>query len=447
MYRLYPSLAASSYRSSRKVNRLTRKSNKHQLHFWEVDELGSRNGDEPIMADDTTATTSAPEKMSQTNGKPRSTKKPAIKKVSAARAASKKPEKAKSQAKKKGVRLKRNFPQNSLEDALAVPQSIKDKNGGQSFDTTDVAKACNLSRKGTGFFYLAASSRDYGLTEGSRDSDTISLTELGRSIVYPESAEQQRDDKIKAFLNVPLFKEIFEHYGGGELPEKQFVSSILFKKSVDGLLHDEFCELYKKNRTYLGITDSSTVKQIVKDGTADSGTVVERQAGEYSHQAFVIMPFVEKGVEKRHDGFFKETLDSLIKPACNAADFGVQTAHSLGSDLIHHTIIKQLDEADIVIADLTDHNPNVLFELGVRIALDKPVMLIRAKGTPPIFDVDNMMRVCEYDGRLWKTTIKTDIENMTKHLKGAWENVGNVPSYMKILKTGQTGNSVVPVKA
>ena len=48
-----------------------------------------------------------------------------------------------------------------------------------------------------------------------------------------------------------------------------------------------------------------------------------------------------------------------------------------GSDLIHHTIINQLINADLVIADLTDHNPSVLFELGIRIALKKPVALIK----------------------------------------------------------------------
>jgi hypothetical protein len=33
-----------------------------------------------------------------------------------------------------------------------------------------------------------------------------------------------------------------------------------------------------------------------------------------------------------------------------------------GSDVIQSTIINQLLKADLVIADLTDHNPNVLFE-------------------------------------------------------------------------------------
>jgi hypothetical protein len=33
-----------------------------------------------------------------------------------------------------------------------------------------------------------------------------------------------------------------------------------------------------------------------------------------------------------------------------------------------------------VLADLTEHNPNVLFELGLRMAVNKPIALVKAKG-------------------------------------------------------------------
>jgi nucleoside 2-deoxyribosyltransferase len=341
--------------------------------------------------------------------------------------------------------VRRPFPQNTLEEALAVSMAIKEKNRGNPFDTEDVAKACKLSPKGMAFFYLAASSRDYGLTEGSRETPTLSLTPLGNSIVYPESAQQQQQDKIKAFFNVPLFNGVNEHYGGGALPEKEFVSRILTKRfDLDESLHDDFCELYQKNCRYLSLTDGRDGFPLVgREGQGAGAAIVIRQPGQYSHRAFVIMPFSEKGENPRPDNFFEEVLTSLIKPACNAADFGVETAQCHGSDLIHRTIIGQLDEADLVIADLSDHNPNVLFELGVRIALDKPVLLIRAKGTPPIFDVDNMMRVCEYDPRLWKTTIDTDITTMTDYVKGAWENKDKNPSYMSFLKTEQASQQTV----
>jgi hypothetical protein len=33
-----------------------------------------------------------------------------------------------------------------------------------------------------------------------------------------------------------------------------------------------------------------------------------------------------------------------------------------------------------------------LFELGIRMAIQKPVQIIKAKGTGPLFDVDNMYK-------------------------------------------------------
>jgi nucleoside 2-deoxyribosyltransferase len=147
------------------------------------------------------------------------------------------------------------------------------------------------------------------------------------------------------------------------------------------------------------------------------------------------MPFTERP-EVRPKGFFDEVLKSLITPAGVSANFSVETANRQGSDVIQSTIINDLLEADLVLADLTDHNPNVLFELGLRMAIDKPVVLIKASGTGRIFDVDNMLRVYEYNANLWQSTIEKDFENLTEHIKGAWENRSSEQTYMKILRKG-----------
>lgn len=104
------------------------------------------------------------------------------------------------------------------------------------------------------------------------------------------------------------------------------------------------------------------------------------------------MPFVEHD-DRYAPGFFEEVLESLFTPAATAAGFKVQTAKRQGSDVIQSTIVNDLLAADLVLCDLTEHNPNVLFELGMRMAEDLPVVLVRAKGTGAIFDVDNMLRV------------------------------------------------------
>jgi len=164
--------------------------------------------------------------------------------------------------------------------------------------------------------------------------------------------------------------------------------------------------------------------------------VVGQAEGKFDRTAFVIVPFTERNKE-RPDGFFLELLNKLITPAANNAGFAVKTAEGQGSDVIQSTIINQLLEAQLVIADLTDHNPNVLFELGIRIAKELPVALIRADATERIFDVDNMMRVFTYSPKLWTSTIEHDLPKLSEHIKAAWDNRTTYPTYIKILTGAQ----------
>jgi len=75
----------------------------------------------------------------------------------------------------------------------------------------------------------------------------------------------------------------------------------------------------------------------------------------------------------------------------------------------------------LVIVDLTEHKPNVLFELGMRIAFNKPVCLIRARGTAPIFDIDHMLRVFDYNPCLWASTPAADVPALSvARGRGLW---------------------------
>jgi hypothetical protein len=171
----------------------------------------------------------------------------------------------------------------------------------------------------------------------------------------------------------------------------------------------------------------------VTDRTTPETVTLAEAEGSSTLTAFVIMPFVER--DQRHpQGFFAEVLRSIITPAAKASQFTVRTANRQGSDLIQSTIVNDLMEADLVIADLTEHNPNVLFELGMRLAEDKPVVLIKAEGTGPLFDVDNMLRVFAYNPNLWQTTVEKDMPDLRDFIKGAWENRASEQTYMKILR-------------
>lgn len=126
-------------------------------------------------------------------------------------------------------------------------------------------------------------------------------------------------------------------------------------------------------------------------------------------------------------------LNELLTPAASSAGFQVRSARRQGSNLIQSTIVTELLAADLVIADLTEHNPNVLFELGMRMAADLPVALVRAKGTGAIFDVDDMLRVEEYNPNLWVSTVIPDRARLQAHIAATWDNKDSEVTYMRIL--------------
>lgn len=339
-----------------------------------------------------------------------------------------------------GTGARRPFPSVTLAKALPVAQKIKELNGGNPWDPQSIATALDIGAKSPNFFYITAAARDFGITVGTRETATIELTDLGRAVVYAPDPEAERAKKVEAFLSVELFKKVLEHYKGSELPEMKYLGNTLentFKLAPQ--YHEEFSRLFRENCQDLGITSGASANSSETAGAEGPPTLVVGmpRGGDAKNKpkAFIIMPFVEKS-DARASGFFKEVLRSLLTPAGVAAGFVVETANRQGSDVIQSTIVNDLLEADLVIADLTDHNPNVLFELGVRIAEDKPVVLVKATGTGRIFDVDNMMRVYEYSANLWQSTVEKDLTEITEHIKAAWERRSNDQSYMKILRRG-----------
>jgi hypothetical protein len=77
-----------------------------------------------------------------------------------------------------------------------------------------------------------------------------------------------------------------------------------------------------------------------------------------------------------------EAVRSIDKPTFEPSL--VSQAPDVG--LIQKRIVTNLYEMDIVICDVSGRNPNVMFELGMRLAFDKPVVLLKDEQTAYSFD-------------------------------------------------------------
>jgi hypothetical protein len=101
---------------------------------------------------------------------------------------------------------------------------------------------------------------------------------------------------------------------------------------------------------------------------------------------FVIAPIGEEGSEirKRSDQVFKH----VIEPIAHNHGYRAAMAHQMAKPgSITTQIVEQILNAPLVVADLTGHNANVLYELAIRHVVRKPVVQIIKKGENLPFDI------------------------------------------------------------
>ncbi|MEI1716879.1 hypothetical protein V8R86_10475 [Acinetobacter baumannii] len=153
-----------------------------------------------------------------------------------------------------------------------------------------------------------------------------------------------------------------------------------------------------------------------------------------NNDCFIIMPIADHPDYKQ--GHFKRVYDDIFKPACIAAGYRpVRADDTKQANLIQLDILQKLLESPMAICDLSTRNPNVLFELGLRQAFDKPTILVQEEGTPRIFDI-NIFRYVEYRNSLDYREVLADqraIEEVLIETKQAVAEGKSVNSIIKLL--------------
>lgn len=101
---------------------------------------------------------------------------------------------------------------------------------------------------------------------------------------------------------------------------------------------------------------------------------------------FVISPIGPDESEIRHRSDL--TLRHIVTPACQELEYVALRADKISDPgIITSQVIMYIISAEMVVADLTGHNPNVFYELAIRHTLRRPVVQIMSKGEMLPFDV------------------------------------------------------------
>lgn len=130
-------------------------------------------------------------------------------------------------------------------------------------------------------------------------------------------------------------------------------------------------------------------------------------------KCFVMMPISDQG--DYPEGHFTKVYEQIIQPAVREAGYEPYRVDENNiCDNIINKIFDAIQECPMAICDLSNRNPNVLYELGLRQAYDKPVVLMQDEKTEKIFDIGGISTVFYNSARLYE-----DVIEAREHIKNA----------------------------
>lgn len=164
----------------------------------------------------------------------------------------------------------RLYPRYDLEDAIEFIQAIN-KLGGSKVSINAVAAELGKAVNNSGFTGRLSSAKQFGLLV--QDEGKLSLSSLGKEIVFPKGEEEKTQAIQKAFTTPVFYRELVEGFSGKVLPDKSTMGNrLIHDYSIEAAAKDIAAKNFIHSAEYAGlIRNGILVAQNVPLDSAVSG--------------------------------------------------------------------------------------------------------------------------------------------------------------------------------
>jgi hypothetical protein len=155
------------------------------------------------------------------------------------------------------------FPYGDLNDAIDFVKAINQV-GGQSCQLEQLAGYLKVAPNGGGFRARLSYPRIFGLAQYERGG-TVSLTPLGMRIIDPS---QESAARAEAFLNVELYRAIYDKYKGFQLPPPAALEREMVALGVSSKQKDKARQAFDRSAKQAGFywaSNDRLTMPVVKD--------------------------------------------------------------------------------------------------------------------------------------------------------------------------------------
>lgn len=242
----------------------------------------------------------------------------------------------------------------SAEQTFAPSQELSDSfiakilADAESTRTDDEATVRQIEATNRANKLIARAEEQIKVSRNNRLSEAIAA--LGLALASGESDRiREQSDALENILppsTYDFFTDVFK-----QAAKKTNYSSLL----------EETAQAKKPAHSRQEVTSTISVQQLGKIFGGGSFTLD-------TQLCFVLMPFADR---------FQPIYDDHIRPSVETAGLRCERADEIkGTNLITWDIWEKINRARFLIADLTDQNPNVFYELGLAHAISKDVILL-----------------------------------------------------------------------
>ncbi|MGN6222746.1 hypothetical protein [Pseudoxanthomonas sp.] len=158
------------------------------------------------------------------------------------------------------------FTYNGLDDCEELTNAIRSVGGtGCSLDA--LAAKMDQSATGGGFRMKVYSTRTFGLCDVSKGH--IELTALGLRIIDSSHVKQAR---VEAFLNVPLYRQMYEQLKGQPLPPMAAIERMMLNAGVAPKQKERARQVFIRSAKHAGFFDIHSDRLVKPQSRSEVGS-------------------------------------------------------------------------------------------------------------------------------------------------------------------------------